>query len=74
MKDPKYFFFINNQELKNLLATTPSNAGDKELSIWNTLGPLSAEMILNNSNLDDLAIDTNDLEFKKVDHNSDGSC
>ena len=35
--------------------------------MWNSLGPLSVVTILENSNLDDLAIDPKDIEFKKWD-------
>ena len=37
--------------------------------MWNSLGPLSVDTILDNSNLDDLAIDPKDIEFKKWDGN-----
>ena len=66
--DPKYAIFINSQELKDAFKSQPENVSEKVLAKWNSLGPLSVETILQNSNIAALAIDPEDVEFKKWDN------
>ena len=59
--------FLNSEELKNMLNTAPEGVNEKALASWNEHGPISIETIIENSNMDDIEEEVEELEFKRVD-------
>lgn len=50
-----------------MLASIPHEAYPGAIEKWKSIGPVSIDYILKNSDLDDLEVEARDLEFKRMD-------
>ena len=57
--------FLNSEQLKKELNTKPEGISKEALEAWQEFGPISVETIVQNSNLEDLDVDADDLKYDR---------
>ena len=62
--------FLRNANLKNLLTSEPQGSSPQALAKWKSVGPVTIDYILEHTNLDKIKIDTNNLEYQRVETGS----